>query len=188
LIDIKDETFSGSFPFKPNYMDLGYFQMHYVDEGGGETILMLHGDPTWGYLWRNFIPALAYSNRVIVPDHMGMGKSSVPEEPNTYLLKHHISNLEQLILHLKLNNITLVVHDWGGPVGFGFAARYPELIKKIVITNTWAFAEWPGGEFPRLIEIIRSEKGESFVLEKNGYAKRALLGTANYPDNYTEMY
>lgn len=67
----------------------------------------------------------------------------------------------------------------------GFAVRNPELIKRLVIINTWAFAEWPGGEFPRLLEIIRSERGESFVLEKNGYAKRALLGTTNYPGNYT---
>lgn len=187
MINIKDGTFSGTFPFKPNYLDLGYFKMHYVDEGEGEPILMLHGDPTWGYLWRNFIPSLSTTNRVIVPDHMGMGKSSVPEKPYPYMLKHHVSNLEQLILNLELRNITLVVHDWGGPVGFGFAVCHPELIKKIVITNTWAFAQWPGGEFPRLIEIIRSKKGESFVLEKNGYVKRALLGTANYPDNYTEQ-
>ena len=186
MIEIKNETFSGSFPFKPNYLDLGYFKMHYVDEGKGDPIVMLHGDPTWGYLWRNFIPALSNTHRVIVPDHMGMGKSSVPDEPDPYLLKHHIFNLEQLILHLKLMNITLIVHDWGGPGGLGFAVRHPELIKKLVLTNTWSFAEWPVGEFPRLIEIIRSTKGESFVLEKNGYVKRALLGTANYPDHYTD--
>jgi len=186
LVDIKNETFSGSFPFKPNYLDLSYFKMHYVDEGEGDPIVMLHGDPTWGYLWRKFIPALSNTHRVIVPDHMGMGKSSAPEEPDPYLLEHHIFNLEQLILHLELRNITLIVHDWGGPVGLGFAVRHPELIKKLVLTNTWAFAKWPGGEFPRLIEIIRSEKGASFVLEKNGYVKRALLGTANYPVNYTD--
>lgn len=186
MIDIKDDTFGGSYPFEPNYLDIDGFKMHYVDEGGGEPVLMLHGDPTWGYLWRNFIPPISDTNRVIVPDHMGMGKSSVPKEPYPYLLKHHISNLEQLILHLKLRNITLVLHDWGGPAGMGFAVRYPELIKRIVIMNTWAFAKWPGGELPRLLQIIRSDKGESFVLEKNGYVKRALLGTANYPENYTQ--
>lgn len=95
-----------------------------------------------------------------------MGKSSAPKEPYPYLLKHHISNLEQLILNLKLSGITIVLHDWGGPVGMGFAIRHPKLIKRIVIMNTWAFAQWPGGELPRLLEIIRSEKGESFVLKK----------------------
>ena len=161
--------------------------MHYVDEGEGEPVVMLHGDPTWGYLWRKFIPSVSEKNRVIVPDHMGMGKSSVPKKPYPYLLKHHISNLEQLILNLELKDITLVLHDWGGPVGMGFAIRHPELIKRIVIMNTWAFAKWPGDEMPRLLEIIRSEKGETFVLEKNGYVKRALLGTANYPEKYTSQ-
>lgn len=187
MIEIKDKTFNGSYPFEPNFQDIGNFKMHYVDEGEGEPVVMLHGDPTWGYLWRKFIPSVSETNRVIVPDHMGMGKSSVPKEPYPYLLKHHISNLEQLILNLELKDITLVLHDWGGPVGMGFAIRHPELIKRIVIMNTWAFAKWPGGEMPRLLEIIRSEKGETFVLEKNGYVKRALLGTANYPEKYTSQ-
>ena len=185
MIDIKDETFNGSYPFRPNYLEIGGFKMHYVDEGEGEPVVMLHGDPTWGYLWRKFIPSVSDTHRVIVPDHMGMGKSSVPKNPNPYLLRHHISNLEELLLSLKLKEITLVLHDWGGPVGMGFAVRHPGLIKRLVLTHTWAFAEWPGGKFPRLLEIIRSERGESFVLEKNGYVKRALLGTANYPENYT---
>ncbi len=185
MIGIKDETFDGTYPFTPRYFNIGDFTLHYVDEGEGEPVLMLHGDPTWGYLWRNFIPCISETKRVIVPDHMGMGKSSVPKEPYPYLLKHHISNLEQLILDLKLSDITLVLHDWGGPVGMGFAIRHPERIKRIVIMNTWAFAKWPAGQLPRLLEIIRSEKGESFVLKKNGYVKRALLGTANYPGKYT---
>jgi len=185
LIEIKDENFNGSYPFEPNYLEVGNFKMHYVDEGKGEPVVMLHGDPTWGYLWRKLIPCVSDTHRVIVPDHMGMGKSSVPKDPYPYLLRHHISNLETLLLSLGLKDITLVLHDWGGPVGMGFAIRHPELIKSIVLMNTWAFAQWPTGEFPRLLEIIRSEKGGSFVLEKNGYVKRALLGTANYPDNYS---
>ncbi len=187
MIGIKDETFGGSYPFKPYYLDIGGFKMHYVDQGEGEPVVMLHGDPTWGYLWRKFIPSVSDTHRVIVPDHMGMGKSSVPKDPYPYLLQHHISNLEELMLSLKLRDITLILHDWGGPVGMGFAVRHPELIKRLVLTNTWAFAKWPGGEFPRLLEIIRSERGESFVLEKNGYVKRALLGTANYPENYNSQ-
>jgi len=185
LIDIKDNTFNQSYSFKPHYLNIGGFKMHYVDQGEGDPVVMLHGDPTWGYLWRKFIPLVSETKRVIVPDHMGMGKSSVPKELYPYLLKHHISNLEELILNLKLSDITLVLHDWGGPVGMGFAVRHPELIKSVVLMNTWAFAKWPGGELPRLLEIIRSDKGESFVLEKNGYVKRALLGTANYTENYT---
>lgn len=185
MIEIKDETFGGTYPYKPNYIDIGSFKMHYVDQGEGEPIVMVHGDPTWGYLWRKFIPSLSETHRVIVPDHMGMGKSSVPKHPYPYLLHHHISNLEALLENLELRDITLILHDWGGPVGMGFAVRHPESIKRLVLTNTWAFAKWPGGDLPRLLEIIRSDRGESFAIEKNGYVKRALLGTANYPENYS---
>ena len=118
-----------------------------------------------------------------------------PEAPYPYTLSRHIANLEALVLSLGLSDITLVVHDWGGPVGLGFAVRHPELIKSIVLTNTWAFAEWPGlsrrssaepeASFPKLIEMIRSPRGEQFVLEKNGYVARAMAGTVNYPEKLT---
>jgi pimeloyl-ACP methyl ester carboxylesterase len=155
---IKDETFGGTFPFAPRLFDAGGYRMHYVDEGKGEPVLMLHGDLTWGYLWRKFIPELSRSKRVIVPDHMGMGKSDAPATPYPYTLRHHIQNIEALVLSLGLSDITLVVHDWGGPLGLGFAARHPELIKRLVITNTWAFVRWPGSPFPKLIEMIRSAR------------------------------
>ncbi len=182
---IKDETFGGAYPYLPRFFDAGGYMMHYVDEGEGEPVLMLHGDPTWGCLWRKFIPALSRNRRVIVPDHMGMGKSDAPEEPYPYLLRHHVANLESLVLALGLSDITLVVHDWGGPVGLGFAVRHPELIKRLVLTNTWAFARWPGAPFPKLVEMIRSPRGEQFVLGKNGYVARAIAGTVNYPEKIT---
>jgi pimeloyl-ACP methyl ester carboxylesterase len=186
VIDIRDETFEGTFPFAPHYLDINGFQMHYVDEGSGEPIVLVHGDPTWGYLWREFIPPLAKQRRCIVPDQMGMGKSGTPESPYPYRLRHHIANLEALLLHLDLRDLTLVLHDWGGPVGLGVATRHPHLIKRVILMNTWAFAPWPGGPFPRLIDIIRSDRGEKFVLEKNGYLEPALLGTTHYPEKLTK--
>ncbi len=186
MIAIKDETFDGTFPFTPHYFDHNGFQMHYVDEGSGEPIVLVHGDPTWGYLYRNFIHALARRQRCIVPDHMGMGKSGIPQEPYPYRLQHHIANFENLLLHLDLRDVTLVLHDWGGPVGLGFATRHPERVKRLVLMNTWAFAPWPGGPFPRLLEMIRSARGEKFVLEKNGYLEPALLGTTFHIENLTQ--
>jgi len=186
LIDIRDETFDGTFPFVPHYLDMDGFSMHFVDEGGGEPLLLLHGDPTWGYLWRKFIPTLAKHRRCIVPDQMGMGKSGTPQDLYPYRLWHHIANLEALVLHLDLCNLTLVLHDWGGPVGLGVAIRHPHQIKRLVLMNTWAFAPWPGGPLPRLVELIRSERGEKFVLEKNGYLEPALLGTTHHPEKLTE--
>ena len=179
------ETFAGTFPFAPHHLQLGQFQMHYVDEGAGDPLVLLHGDPTWGYLYRSFIPSLSTRARCIVPDHMGMGKSGVPAAPYPYRLQHHIANLERLLLSLDLRDITLILHDWGGPVGLGFAVRHAPRIKRLVLMNTWAFAQWPGGPLPRLLQIIRSPRGEAFVLEKNGYVRPALLGTTAHPDHLT---
>jgi haloalkane dehalogenase len=185
MIDIQDETFAGTFPFAPHYRAVNGVRLHFVDEGTGDPVVLLHGDPTWGYLYRNFIPALARGHRCIVPDHMGMGKSETPVDPYPYRLSHHVANLEALLLSLDLEHITLVLHDWGGPVGLGFAIRHPHLIRRLVLMNTWASAPWPGGPLPRLLEVIRSDRGERFVVEKNGYLKPALTGTTHHRNRLT---
>lgn len=185
MLDLAHETFGRAFPFPPRYLDLGSWRMHYVDAGSGDPVVLLHGDPTWGYLYRAFIPPLAARGRCIVPDHMGMGKSGVPDAPYPYRLGHHIDNLETLLLALDLRALTLCLHDWGGPVGLGFAVRHPARIKRLILTNTWAFAAWPGAPLPRLLEIIRSPRGEAFVLARNGYVRPALLGTTAHPEHLT---
>jgi len=185
MLTIRDETFEGLYPFTPHYYSHHGMDMHYVDEGSGEPVVMVHGDPTWGFLYRNFIPPLSQHYRCIVPDQMGMGKSAAPQERSLYRLEQHCANLEALLLHLDVRDITLVLHDWGGPVGLGFATRHPERIKRLVLMNTWAFAPWPGGPFPRLLEIIRSDRGEAFVLRKNGYLEPALLGTTYHNQKLT---
>jgi haloalkane dehalogenase len=131
-----DATFAGTFPFAPHFTDAPGFRMHYVDEGprGGEVILCLHGEPTWGYLFRHLISTLNQTHRVVVPDHMGFGKSETPEG-RSYWLQDHIANLETFVLALGLTDITLVMHDFGGPVGMGFAARHPHRIRRIISAN-----------------------------------------------------
>lgn len=131
-----DETFDGSFPFAPHFTQAPGFAMHYVDEGprDGEVLLCLHGEPTWGYLFRHLIAALKATHRVVVPDHMGFGKSATPPG-RTYWLKDHIDNLEHLVLALDLRGITLVLHDFGGPAGMGLAARHPDRIRRVVSVN-----------------------------------------------------
>lgn len=131
-----DEDFGGSFPFAPRFTDAPGFRMHYVDEGprGGEVVLCLHGEPTWGYLYRRLIPALSAARRVVVPDHMGFGKSATPPD-RAYWLQDHIDNLERFVLALDLSAITLVMHDFGGPVGMGLAARHPDRISQVISAN-----------------------------------------------------
>ena len=130
-----NDTFDGTWPFAPHFHAATGFQMHYADEGAGRPILLLHGQPTWGYIWRRFIPALAETNRVIVPDHMGFGKSETPQD-REYTLRTHVENLASLIEALDLRDITIVGQDWGGPIGVGYAVRHPERIHSIVLMNT----------------------------------------------------
>ncbi|MBB6241447.1 alpha/beta fold hydrolase [Rhodanobacter sp. MP1X3] len=132
----QDETFDGSFPFLPHFNDAAGFRMHYVDEGprDADVVLCLHGEPTWSYLFRHLIPMLSPTHRVVVPDHMGFGKSATPQD-RSYWLHDHIDNLERFVLALDLRNITLVMHDFGGPVGMGLAARHPDRISRLISAN-----------------------------------------------------
>jgi len=130
------ETFEGTWPFAPRFSRRAGFRMHYLDEGSGDPIVMLHGEPTWGYLYRRFIGPLAETHRVVVPDHMGFGKSETPQD-RSYLLAEHVGNLESLLIdELDLREITLVLHDWGGPIGSGFALRHPGRIARIILLNS----------------------------------------------------
>jgi pimeloyl-ACP methyl ester carboxylesterase len=130
-----EETFDGTFPFAAHFTARPGFRMHYVDEGSGEPIILLHGEPTWSYLYRHFIPPLSRHFRVIAPDHMGFGKSETPKDAE-YTLERHARNLGLLIEDLDLRDITLVMQDWGGPMGTVVAARYPERMKRFVAMNT----------------------------------------------------
>ncbi|MBT8220346.1 MAG: alpha/beta fold hydrolase [Bacteroidia bacterium] len=130
-----NETFDGTFPFEPNFFEGRGFKMHYVDEGEGDVILCLHGQPTWGYLYRNFIPPLSKTHRVIVPDHKGYGKSETPQD-SVYSFQNHVENLAALIDHLSLEDITFVCQDWGGPITGAYTLRYPDKVKRICMMNT----------------------------------------------------
>ena len=136
MIDAK-ETFNGSWPFKPNFFKGNGFSQHFVDEGSRDAspIIMLHGEPTWGYIYRNFIPALSKENRIIVPDHMGFGKSETPQDKE-YTLKTHVENLSNLIEFLDLKNITFVGQDWGGPIIGAYSIRNIKNVKSYFLINT----------------------------------------------------
>ncbi len=131
------ETFEGTWPFLPHFFVGNGFLMHYVDEGPRQAypIILLHGEPTWGYLYRKFIPELSKSYRVVVPDLMGFGKSETPQDKE-YTLKTHVENLSRLIDNLKLNNITFVGQDWGGPITAAYSIRNLNKVKSFVLINT----------------------------------------------------
>ncbi len=163
------ESIRGLYPFQSHYLTIGGQRMHYVDEGAGPTVVMLHGNPTWSFYYRNAIKVLAGDYRVIAPDHIGCGLSEKPQR-YPYTLAQHIDNFEKLADHLKLDDITLMVHDWGGPIGFGFAARHPDRIRRLVVSNTAAFR----GTAPRRIRCCRIPLlGALAVRAFNGFAAGA---------------
>ncbi len=158
------------YPFEPHYVDVPGGRLHYVDEGDGPAIVMLHGNPTWSFYYRELIKGLRDRYRVIAPDHIGCGLSDKPQE-YPYTLSTHIDNVERLIDHLGLSDLTLVVHDWGGPIGLGWAARHPQSVRRLVVFNTAAFL---GERMPLRIRVCGWPVfGEMAVLRCNAFARAA---------------
>ena len=132
------DSFKDLYPFTSLYFDLNPYKLHYLDEGEGEVLLFLHGNPTWSFYYRSLIQNFQGRYRCVAPDHIGCGFSDKPQD-YSYTLTTHIDNLEKLVCFLGLKNITLMVHDWGGAIGMGLAVRKPELIKRLVLFNTASF-------------------------------------------------
>ena len=126
------------FPYAPHYLEYEGMRMHYLDEGqGAETILALHGEPSWSYLYRKFIPVLSPNYRFIAPDMIGFGKSDKPVHWKDYSFQMHYDALAYFIRTLKLQDITLVVQDWGGLLGLSLLGAHPDWFKRVVIMNTF---------------------------------------------------
>ncbi|MDO8806387.1 MAG: alpha/beta fold hydrolase [Elusimicrobiota bacterium] len=149
--------------------------MHYLDEGKGKPVVMLHGNPSWSFYYRNLALALRGGSRVIAPDHIGCGLSDKPGDGSyDYTLKSRVDDLEFLLDSLDIkSNITLVVHDWGGMIGMAYAVRHPERIEKLVILNTGAFL-LPGGKtFPPALRLCRTQLGALLIRGLNAFARGA---------------
>ena len=127
------------YPFQPHFMPVEGGQMHYIDEGAGRPVVMVHGTPTWSFLYRHLIRGLSSHYRVVAPDHIGFGLSDKPPDW-TYLPSDHARNLQTLIERLGLKDITLIVHDFGGPIGLSYALEHPENVRSLVICNTFLWS------------------------------------------------
>jgi pimeloyl-ACP methyl ester carboxylesterase len=178
-------NFQSLYPFASHYLDVGGVKMHYLDEGPRDAapVVMVHGNPTWSFYYRTLVPEIAQTHRVIVPDHVGCGLSDKPQD-YPYTLEQHIRNLEALIAHLNLHDITLVLHDWGGAIGMGYATRHPENVRaehgsRFVIFNTSAFY-LPA--VPWVLKLARSPVvGETMLRGLNAFAGTAVyLGMVNH--------
>jgi len=133
------EGFSEEYPFESHWFEVDGYVQHYLDEGKGPVLLMVHGNPTWSFAWRRLIKDLSRDHRIIAIDHLGCGFSEKPQDRDAYTLKGHIERLCSLVKLLDLKTITLFGHDWGGAIGMGCAGRMEDRFQRFVLMNTGAF-------------------------------------------------
>lgn len=166
------------YPFSPQNLTLGDHTLSYLDEGKGHPVVMLHGNPTWSFYYRNLILRMRDRYRLIVPDHLGCGLSDKPQKYE-YTLSNHIHNLTKLIDSLSLKKLSLMVHDWGGAIGMGYAVRNPDKIHSLVILNTAAFCS---SHIPWRINLCRLPVvGELIIRGLNGFAWPATWMAVTMP-------
>lgn len=187
-LNITDELIK-HYPFTGKHCDLKGLSLHYLDEGSGPPVVMLHGNPSWSFYYRNLVLALRDRYRCIVPDHIGCGFSDKPgDDRYDYTLSRRVDDLEQLLEQLDVRQgITLVVHDWGGMIGMAYAVRHPERIKRLVILNTGAFHLPKSKSFPAALRICRdSFAGTVLVRGFNAFSRAAAhVGCKRNPMNGT---
>jgi cis-3-alkyl-4-acyloxetan-2-one decarboxylase len=173
--------FAGTFPFESRYLIAGDVQLHYVDEGPSSSapLLFVHGNPTWSYLWRRQIAELSeLGHRCVAFDHMGFGRSDKPARLSAYSLEQHVENTLALIDALGLEDVTLVAHDWGGPIGLGALLERRDRLRAAVLMNTWAW-ELPSFLPPFLREFRTEGLGEILALGGNLFVESMPGGMAN---------
>ncbi|MCB0596118.1 MAG: alpha/beta fold hydrolase [Lewinellaceae bacterium] len=183
------------YPFQSNFVTVEAGQMHYIDEGEGTPILFVHGMPTWSFLFRDQIRTFSGSYRCIAPDHIGFGLS---EKPPSFegTPQAHARNLAELVGRLGLENITLVVHDFGGPIGLAFANAHPKKVRRVVLLNTWLWETRSENSARRVDKLLNSWLGKFLYLRLN-FSPRFLLRQAfadkkNLPravhQHYTQIF
>jgi haloalkane dehalogenase len=181
-----DERFEGlpGYDFAPRYVEQDGLRMHYVEEGSGPPVLLLHGEPTWAFLYRKIIPAIAGVARVVAPDYFGFGRSDKPTRVEDYSYDFHYGAVERLADELDLREATVVVQDWGGPIGLRLAVEHPERVARLVLLNTGIGAgRAPSPEWLRFREFMR-RVGDEIVA---GQLVR-LSCVTELPDDVADAY
>ncbi|HEY0839108.1 MAG TPA: alpha/beta fold hydrolase [Vulgatibacter sp.] len=176
--------FRAQYPWEGRFLDVGGgVRMHYLDEGAGEPLVMLHGNPTWSFHYRHLVRAFAGTHRVVVPDHVGCGLSDKPgDDRYEYVLERRVRDLGLLLDRLELEDVTLVAHDWGGMIGLAWALRHLERVSRLALFNTAGFGLPAGRELPWQIAVVRRLPGfEVPVRGFNAFVRGALAGCTKRP-------
>ena len=187
-VDPKRSVFASEYPFDSHWLNVSDetdpLWLHYLDEGPKDApvLIMLHGNPTWSFFYRDAIKTLSKTYRCIVPDHMGCGLSDRPPHWS-YRLADHAKNVERLIDHLGLSRFSLMVHDWGGMIGFTVATARPEAVQSTIVLNTAAF----NGKLPKRIATVRIPVfGQAAVLGFNAFVRAAVFGCTHHKERLTD--
>ena len=187
-------NFSSEFKYIKKYLEVYGKRMAFVNEGEGDPTVFLHGNPTSSYLWRNIMPYAEGSGRVIAPDLIGMGDSEKLDNPgtNSYTFQEHAKYLYKLFEKLDLNNVNLVIHDWGSALGFNWTRLNPSKVKSIIymeaITSPIeSWEDWPENA-RNIFQAFRSDAGEELVLEKNIFVERILAGDGALSEEEMKVY
>ncbi len=166
---------NASYPFESKYFALPEGQMHYVLEGQGEPMVMVHGTPEWSFVYRELIKAFRTEFCCIASDHLGFGLSDKPDI--SYAPEAQAERLERFLNHLDLKNITLVVHDFGGPIGLAYAQKYPEKIKRIIIMNSWLWSVKKDPFYGLFSRLMTTPLGNWLYL-KQGFSAKVIMKSA----------
>lgn len=164
------------YEFQSHFVEIDHLRLHYLDEGHGDTVVMLHGNPNWSYYYRNLVVALRDRYRCLVPDHIGCGLSDKPgDDRYEFSLAQRVADLEMWLEHCQATkDLTLVVHDWGGMIGMAFATKYPNRIRRLVILNTGAFHLPKTKPVPWQLKLARSPVGALLVRGFNAFSRGAV--------------
>lgn len=189
-------AFRRRWPFRPRFARVNGWRMHYVDEGAGQPVLLLHGNPTWGFLYRDVIgPLVASGRRVIVPDMIGFGLSEKPAREQAHSLDGHFANLVSLVRQLDLTRLTVVCHDWGGPTGLSLAMSNAARIRALVVMSTWAWPRPPAEFHTRIFpwRMMHAPLIGPFLLGRHNVLARrgiylSVVGRENFQNNASEAY
>ena len=160
------------YPFEDHWMDIGGARFHYLDEGEGVPVLLLHGNPTWSFLYRDVITALRGEARLIAPDYPGFGMSAAPEDYG-YTPAEHAAGVRTLVNHLGLEDLVIVVQDWGGPIGMDIATRNPGRVAGLTILNTWA---WPADAFSTFFSVAMGGPWGPWLQQQRNFFATTLMG------------
>ncbi|MGN6679655.1 MAG: alpha/beta fold hydrolase [Streptosporangiaceae bacterium] len=185
-----DWTFGGEWPFRPCWFDSADGRMHYIDErpSSGAPVVLVHGNPTWGFVYRKFVgPLAAAGHRVVVPDHLGFGRSDMPRDTAVCTLASHIRRFDALLESLDLRGATVVPQDWGGPIGLSWAAAHPDRVDRLFVLNTFAHRPpWPV-PIPLPLRLFRAPgTGEVLVKGMNMFVRGFLFRAGvTHPERLT---